>query len=140
MDRDTYCKASGGCGAAESFRQQASFLSQSNGNCTSRRSRVDRVTASVHSMYFTAVTKSVCVTTSWPRTALTNFLHPPGAAFCGIDYKRAHRTALLTELQVGLATVRRDEGQRAFVAQNPGFGLARSVTDHRREHQTIRSR
>jgi hypothetical protein len=44
-------------------------MSQSNGNCTSRRSRIDSVTASVHSMYFTAVTKSVCVTVSRPRTA-----------------------------------------------------------------------
>jgi hypothetical protein len=39
-------------------------MSQSNGNCTSRRSRIDSVTASVHSMYFTAVTKSVWVTAS----------------------------------------------------------------------------
>ena len=47
-------------------------MSQSNGNCTSRRSRIDSVTASVHSMYFTAETKSVCVIPSRPRTALTN--------------------------------------------------------------------
>src|SRR5262249_51107117 len=65
------------------------------------------------------------------------FLHPPGAALFGIDHKRAHRTALLTELQVGLATVRHDERQRAFIAEDPGLGLAWSVTDYRREHQTI---
>ena len=57
------------------------------------------------------------------------FLHPPGAEFCGIDRKRAHSTAFLTELQVRLGVVRRDEGQRAFVAENPGFGLARRVSD-----------
>ena len=52
-------------------------------------------------------------------------LHAPGADFCWIDRKRAHGTAFLTEPQVRLGVVRRDEGQRAFVAEYPGFGLAR---------------
>ena len=57
-------------------------------------------------------------------------LHAPGADFCWIDRKRAHGTAFLTEPQVRLGVVRRDEGQRAFVAEYPGFGLARRVTEY----------
>ena len=59
---------------------------QSNGNRTSRRSRIDSVTASVHSMYFTAVTKSGMRHRLAPAHGVDELLlHPPVAAFRGID-------------------------------------------------------